>query len=68
MDRPTLVRTLAALSPPSFDILVAAIPNAAQNVSHHGTVPQKAAELIRWAESPTGPGIDAVQEAYRNFP
>ena len=34
-------------------------------VSRHGTVPEQAAELIRWAEGPTGPGLAAVEEAFK---
>ena len=39
-----------------------------EHVSRHGTVPEQAAELIRWAESPTGPGLAAVEEAVKNTP
>jgi hypothetical protein len=64
MSRLTLVRTLAALRPADFDVVVAAIRNAAQQVSRHGTIAEKAAELVRWAESPTGHGLAAVEEAF----
>ena len=67
MDRLTFVKTLADLSPSDFDLLVAAIPNAARHVSRHGTVPEQATDLIRWAESPTGPGLEAIQRALENF-
>jgi CHAT domain len=67
MDRITFVNTLAGLDPADFELLVATIPDAARHVSRHGTIPEKVAELIRWAEGSTGPGIEAVQEAYRNF-
>ncbi len=68
MDRLTFVRALAGLTPADFELFVATIPNAAPHISRQGTVSEKVAELIRWAESSTGPGIDAVQDAYRNFP
>ncbi len=68
MDRLTFVRTLAGLTPAHFEPFVATIPGAAPHVSRQGTIPEKVAELIRWAESSAGPGIDAVQDAYRNFP
>jgi hypothetical protein len=67
MDRLTLVRTLAALSPSDFDLLVAAIPNAAPQVSRHGTVSEKAAELVRWAESPPGCGLPAIERVLAGF-
>jgi hypothetical protein len=57
------VTTLVDLTPADFELLVAAIPKAAQQVSHHGTVRQKVAELVRWAVSPTGCGLEAVEEA-----
>ena len=63
MDRTTLVRTLAAFDPADFATLIATIPRAAMHVSRHMTVPEQAAELIRWAESPTGPGLAAIEAA-----
>jgi hypothetical protein len=67
MDRLAFMKTLAGLSPADFEFFVATIPDAARQVSRQGTIPEKVAELIRWTESTTGPGIDAVQEAYRRF-
>jgi hypothetical protein len=67
MDRATLVKTLGALSPSTFDLFVASLENASSHVSRHGTVAEHAAELVRWAESPTGPGLAALQEAFENF-
>jgi len=62
MKRPTLVRKLAALSPQDFEVLVAAIPNAATHISRHGTIPENAADLIRWAESPGGCQLTTILE------
>src|SRR5271157_4568874 len=67
MDRPTLVRTLTDLTPADFAILIAMIPGAARQVSRQGTVPEQAAELIRWAESSTGPRLAAIEEALATF-
>jgi hypothetical protein len=67
MDRLTLVRTLTAFNPTDFAKLIAMIPGAAEHVSRQGTVAEQAGELIRWAESPTGPGLAAVQEALATF-
>jgi hypothetical protein len=63
LDRATLVRTLSGLSPSDMALLVALVEGAAAHVSRHGTIPEQAAELIRWAESSTGPGLRAVDEA-----
>jgi hypothetical protein len=63
MDRGQLVKFLWRLSPPDFVILVAMIPDAASRTSRLGTVPEQAAELLRWAESSNGPGLPAVEKA-----
>jgi hypothetical protein len=63
LDRRALVETLKQLDPSDFASVVTRIPGAARYVSRHGTVPEQAAELFRWAESPTGPGLDAIREA-----
>jgi hypothetical protein len=44
-------------------LLVTLVEGAASHVSRHGTVPEQAAELFRWAESSTGPGLDVIREA-----
>lgn len=67
MNRLTLVQTLAALSPPDFETLVTAIPYAALKVSRHGTIPEKAAELIRWADSPLGCTLAYIEEVYKKL-
>ena len=63
-DRVALVRDLSGLAPSDWAVLVTSIPGAASQVSRHGTVPEQVAELVRWAESPTGPGIAAVEQAF----
>ena len=67
VDRTALVQTVSRLSPSDMDLLVSLIDGAASHVSRHGTVPEQAAELIRWAESSTGPGVVAIQEALESF-
>jgi hypothetical protein len=63
VDRAALVRTLSGLSPGDMALLVTLVEGAASHVSRHGTVREQAAELIGWAESSTGPGLDAIREA-----
>jgi hypothetical protein len=65
--RHALVRDLSRLAPPDWEFLVTVLEGAAARVSRHGTVPEQAAELIRWAESPTGPGLAAVEEAFKTL-
>ena len=64
MDRLTLVRTLTDLTPADFARLIAMIPGAARQLSRV-SVPEQAGELIRFAESPTGPGLAAIEEAFK---
>ena len=45
--------------------MIALISGAADHVSRQGTVREQAGELIRWAESSTGPGLAAIEEALR---
>lgn len=63
IDRVTLVRTISRLNPSDLAVVVMFIEGAAQHISRHGTVPEQAAELFHWVESPTGPGLEAIQQA-----
>jgi pimeloyl-ACP methyl ester carboxylesterase len=67
MDRDVLVATLERLAPADFQSLVTRIPRAASQVSRQGTVLEHVAELIRWAEGPTGPGLAVVEEAFEKL-
>jgi hypothetical protein len=64
LGRLALVKDLSHLGDADWATVVAAIPGAARQISRHGTIPEKVAELIRWAESPTGPGLGAVAGAF----
>jgi hypothetical protein len=66
-DRPTLIRTVSGLSPSDMAMLVMLVEGGTSHVSRHGTVPEQAAELVRWAESSTGPGLTAIREALACF-
>jgi hypothetical protein len=67
LDRTSLVRTVTGLSPGDMAKLVALIEGASAQVSRHGTVAEQAGDLIRWAESSKGPGLDAIQRALDFF-
>jgi hypothetical protein len=67
VDQATLVRELGELDHADWASLVAMIPGAAKHVSRHGTVPEQAAELIRWAASRTGCGLDVIERTLANF-
>ena len=63
IDRAALVRTISGFDPGDMAMFLAMIEGAASHTSRHGTVREQAAELIRWAESSTGPGLEAIQRA-----
>src|SRR5271157_1255524 len=65
MDRLTLVKTLTGLDPSDLSTVIALISGARSHVSRQGTVREQAGELIGWAESSTGPGLAAIEEALR---
>ena len=67
IDRATLVRTVSGLDPSDMAMFLTLIEGAAAHVGRHGTVPEQAAELIRWAESSTGPGLEAIRRALEDF-
>jgi hypothetical protein len=67
LDRTSLVRTVTGLSPSDMAKVLAFIEGAAAQVSRHGMVAEQAAELIGWAESSNGPGLEAIQRALENF-
>jgi hypothetical protein len=66
MDRLTLVRTLTDLPPADFATLIAMIPGAARQLSRV-SVPEQGGELIRWAESSTGPGLAVIEGVLRTL-
>ena len=67
LDRTSVVRTVTGLSPGDLAAVVTFIEGAAAQVGRHGTVSEQAADLIRWAESSNGPGLEAIQRALENF-
>jgi hypothetical protein len=67
LDRMSLVRELGRLSEPDFNELVNAIEGAETRVSSRGTVKERVAELMRWAGSPTGPGLAKLAEVYEQL-
>jgi hypothetical protein len=67
IDRATVVRTVSGFAPSDMAEFVTSIEGAARHISRHATVPEQAADLIGWAESSTGPGIDAIRRAFEDF-
>jgi hypothetical protein len=67
IDRTRLVETLERLAPADFASVVTRILGAAAHISRHGTIPEHVAELVHWAEGPTGPGLIALENALQNF-
>ncbi len=67
VDRKALVRTVSRFSPSDMAVFVTLIEGAADHIGRHGAVREQAADLIRWAESSAGPGLDAIQSALEDF-
>lgn len=67
IDRAALVRKLSGFDPSDMALFVTLIEGAASHVSHRGSSREQAAELIRWAESSTGPGLEALQQTVDGF-
>ena len=57
-----MLDALARLGPSDLAKLIIAIPGASGQVSRIATVPEKVSELLQWAESSTGPGLEKVQQ------
>jgi hypothetical protein len=66
-NRSGLLRELSRLTPADWATLVAVIPGAAPQVSRHGTVAEQVSELVRWAESPLGPELASVEQAFEGL-
>jgi TIR domain len=67
IDRATLVRTVSGFAPSDMAMFLTMIEGAARHIGHRGTIPEQAAELFRWAESTTGPGLEAIRRALEDF-
>jgi len=71
VDRILLLNALKRLGPSDLSTLITAIPGALGQVSRNATGPEKVAELVGWAESSTGPGLQEVhriaQQVLENF-
>ena len=65
--RASLVLTVSNLSPGDMALLTTMVEGAASRISRLGTVAEQAAELIRWAESSSVPGLDIIEEVLENF-
>ena len=66
-DRISFTDRLSHLSEPDFARLLTAISGAANRVTKHASIPERSAELIAWAESPTGCGLARLQNTYEQL-
>ena len=55
-----LRKALTNLALPDFAKLLANLPGALSQVSEDGTVAERAARLIQWAEAQGGPGLSEI--------
>lgn len=71
LSRPQLIKRLSGLALPDMQQLLASIDGASSRVTHSVPVATQVFELVRWAESTTGPGLDSVirtaRELFANF-
>lgn len=68
-DRPTFFQNLRSLHGEDLGQIIISIPNASQKVSFNETNARKIEQLITWAESRSGPGIEKIyQVAKKLFP
>jgi class 3 adenylate cyclase len=71
VDRTELLIALYDLSPTDLAKLVTTLPGASAQVTKNAPVPDQVAELIRWAESSSGPGLvhlyDVATRVLPNF-
>ena len=59
--------TISGFDPNDMALFLSLIEGAAAHVGRRRAVPEQAAELIDWAESSTGPGLEAIQQALDGF-
>jgi hypothetical protein len=67
LDRATLVKNLSRLTPSDFAMLISCLDGADRQISRYVTIPEQAAELVRWGGSRTGPGLDKLGVQYRRL-
>jgi len=58
---------MSDLAPTDWARLMTSIEGAAAHVSHNLPIPEQVAQLVRWAESPNGPKLAAVEKAFKEF-
>jgi len=67
MDRDQVLDVLHKLSTSQFARLISKLPGAAQNLGTNKPVAEQVAELVEWAESPFGPGLERVRKILADF-
>ena len=60
MSDPEIRKALTSLSPTDFATLLANVSGASNQVPENGTIAERAARLIQWAESHGGPGLTEI--------
>lgn len=66
-DRPAFFQNLRSLHNDDLGQIIISIPNASQKVSVNDTNARKIEQLITWAESGSGPGIEKIYEVAKNL-
>ncbi len=60
ISRATLIKGLSGLLPDDLDAIIGSIASADQYVAPGAGTKRRAIDLVRWAESPGGPGLGTV--------
>src|SRR6516165_7978006 len=61
--RREFIKKLSKLTEPDFGLLRLEFPEAAGQIDATGAVQHRVAQLVNWAESATGPGLDELMSS-----
>lgn len=66
-DRVSFIQKLSCLHGDELDLIIASIETASSKVSNNETNSKKVTQLINWAESGLGPGIEKIYDVAKKF-
>lgn len=66
-DRVSFIQRLSHLHGDELDLIITSIENASPKVSNNETNSRKISQLISWAESVSGPGIEKIYEVAKKL-
>jgi hypothetical protein len=66
-DRVSFIQKLSCLHGDELDLIITSIENASHKVSSNETNSKKVTQLISWAESVSGPGVEKIYKVAKRF-